>query len=108
MTCAQLHLACATLALLTAACATTSGLPERPVLKEYALPQRDYQLGSGLRVLVQEDHSTPLVVVTSVYGAGGTSDPVGHEGLAHLVEHLVFRSHPGDGKRPLWDVLQRT
>ena len=30
------------------------------------------------------------------------------EGLAHIVEHLVFRSLPGDGKRPLWDVLKRT
>jgi zinc protease len=82
-------------------------LPDQPVLKEYALPQKDFHLASGLRVLVQEDHNSPLVVVTSVYGVGGTADPPGREGLAHLVEHLVFRSRLAGGA-PLWEVLKRS
>jgi zinc protease len=95
------------LALVATACAAR-GLPDQPVLREFAVPQRDFALGSGLRVLVQEDHNAPLVVVTSVFSVGGTADPPGREGLAHLVEHLVFRSVPDYDRRPVWDILQRT
>jgi zinc protease len=82
-------------------------LPDNPVLPDYSVPQKDFQLDSGLRILVQEDHSTQLVVVAAVYGVGGVADPAGREGLAHFVEHLAFRSRPG-GTRQLWDVLKRT
>jgi zinc protease len=98
----------AVLAVLAVGCGLRNTLPEKMVLADYALPQRDFQLGSGLRVLVQEDHNTPLVVVTSVFASGSTSDPAGREGLAHLVEHLAFRSFPGGGQRPMWDLLKRT
>jgi zinc protease len=55
--------------------------------------------------VVQEDPSSDLVVVASVYGSGGTSETPGKEGLAHLIEHLAFRSR-FDGF-PLWDHLKR-
>jgi zinc protease len=93
--------------LLLTACAAR-GLPDQPVLRDYVVAQKDFPLGSGLRVLVQEDHNSPLVVVTSVFGVGGTADPPGREGLAHLIEHLVFRSVPEYDRRTVWDILQRT
>lgn len=73
------------------ACAGTS-LPDEPVLSSTVFLQRDFQLKSGLRVVVQEDPSTPLVVVTTIYGAGAGADPEGAGGLAHLLEHLTYRS----------------
>jgi zinc protease len=91
------------LALALSACATT--LPERPIIAPHPLRQRDIQMGSGLRVVVQEDHSTPLVVVAAIYGAGAIADPRGAGGLAHLVEHLTFRSRL-DGV-PVADRLKR-
>lgn len=51
---------------------------------------RDVQLKSGLRILVEEDHAAPIAGVVTVFGSGATADPPGKEGLAHLVEHLVF------------------
>ena len=63
-------------------------------------------LQSGARVLVLEDHSAPVVSTVAVYGAGGSSDPAGREGLAHFVEHLAFRSRPGGGPQ-MWDYLKR-
>lgn len=93
--------------LLTTGCAAAE-LPDTPQLKDYALPQMDFPLASGLRVLVQEDHSSPTVVVASVYMVGGAQDPKGVEGLAHFVEHLAFKSKFGGGKQMLWDILQRT
>ncbi|WP_415835091.1 M16 family metallopeptidase [Corallococcus soli] len=47
---------------------------------------------SGLRVVVERDARSPVVAMVAVVGAGGTSDPAGKQGLAHLVEHLAFRS----------------
>ena len=72
-----------------------AGLPDQPVLKDYDPEQWVGTPKSGLRVIVQEDHSSPLVTVVSTFGVGATSDPKGVEGLAHFVEHLVFRSQPG-------------
>lgn len=89
-----------------AGCAAT-GLPDRPVFKDYELKQTDFSrsLKSGLRVVLQEDHSAPMVTVVSVFNVASTSDPEGVEGLAHLVEHLAFRSTPGGVQ--VWDHLKR-
>jgi zinc protease len=89
--------------LLLLACAG-SGLPEQPILPEQSFAQRDFRLPSGLRVLVQEDHSAPLVAVAAVYGIGSSLDPAGQEGLAHLTEHLTFRAGQSP---PLDDRLRR-
>jgi zinc protease len=67
---------------------------------------RDFHLRSGLRVIVEEDHSAPVVGVVSVVGAGSTSDPPGKEGLAHLVEHLTFRAKPS-ADRAAWDLFDQ-
>jgi zinc protease len=91
---------------LATGCAT-GGLPDKPELKPYDQAQWVAPLKSGLRVIVQEDHSAPLVTVVATYGTGATSDPKGVEGLAHFVEHLVFRSKPGGGQQQYWDHLKR-
>jgi zinc protease len=54
-------------------------------------------LPSGMRIIIEEDHSKPVVAVVAVINAGGAGDPPGKEGLAHLVEHLTFRAKP-DGR----------
>ncbi|MGO9832487.1 MAG: insulinase family protein [Myxococcaceae bacterium] len=54
-------------------------------------------LPSGMRIVIEEDHSKPVVAVVTVVNAGAADDPVGKEGLAHLVEHLTSRAKP-DGK----------
>lgn len=49
----------------------------------------DFTLPNGLRVLLHEDHSSPLVAVELWYNAGSKYDPQGKAGLAHLVEHML-------------------
>src|SRR3982751_1463546 len=70
---------------------------------QFALRSLTYP--SGLRVLVERDTRTKLAGVFVVVGAGSTSDPAGKEGLAHYVEHLTFRSRPGD-RRPFRASLE--
>jgi zinc protease len=61
-------------------------------LREVRYDVRTVDLPSGMRVVVEKGSTRPLVAVVNVVDVGGTDDPPGKEGLAHLVEHLAFRS----------------
>ena len=49
-----------------------------------------FQLSNGLRVLVHEDHSTPMAVVNVLYDVGARDEDPNRTGFAHLFEHLMF------------------
>jgi predicted Zn-dependent peptidase len=49
-----------------------------------------FSLDNGLRVLVHEDKSTPLVALNILYDVGSRDEDPGMTGLAHLFEHLMF------------------
>ena len=47
-------------------------------------------LNNGLRVIVHEDNSTPLVAVNLLYDVGSRDENPTRTGFAHLFEHLMF------------------
>ncbi|RXF72319.1 M16 family metallopeptidase [Arcticibacter tournemirensis] len=47
-------------------------------------------LSNGLRVLVHEDHTTPMAVVNILYNVGARDEDPEKTGFAHLFEHLMF------------------
>jgi len=49
------------------------------------------RLDNGLEIFVIEDHSAPVVAYQTWFRAGSRHDPPGLEGLAHVLEHLMFR-----------------
>lgn len=49
-----------------------------------------FTLANGLRVLVHEDSSTPMVVVNVMYDVGARDEDPAKTGFAHLFEHLMF------------------
>ncbi len=49
-----------------------------------------FTLSNGLRVVVHEDHSTPMAVVNVLYDAGAKDEDPAKTGFAHLFEHLMF------------------
>ncbi|HEX3594389.1 MAG TPA: pitrilysin family protein [Polyangiaceae bacterium] len=55
-----------------------------------ALTVECFRLGNGLRVLICEDHSAPVVAYHTWYRVGSRHERVGKTGLAHLFEHLMF------------------
>jgi zinc protease len=57
---------------------------------DYKLPLTDYTLPNGLRVILAEDHSAPVVAVDIWYHVGGANDPEGRSGFAHMFEHMMF------------------
>ncbi len=60
-----------------------------------------FTLGNGLRVLVHEDNSTPLVALNILYDVGSKDEDPEMTGLAHLFEHLMYG---GSANIPEYDV----
>jgi zinc protease len=54
------------------------------------LALEDYRLPNGLRVVLNEDHSAPLVAVNVWYHVGSKNERPGRTGFAHLFEHMLF------------------
>lgn len=50
-----------------------------------------FSLDNGLEVLVIEDHRAPVVVQMMWYRAGAADEPAGKSGIAHFLEHLMFK-----------------
>lgn len=49
-----------------------------------------FTLDNGLRVLVHEDHATPMAVLNILYDVGARDEEPEKTGFAHLFEHLMF------------------
>ena len=51
----------------------------------------EFYLDNGLQVLVIPNHKAPIVKHMVWYKVGAVNEPVGKGGMAHLLEHLMFR-----------------
>jgi zinc protease len=51
-----------------------------------------YSLDNGMDVVVIEDHRAPVVVHMLWYRVGSADEPVGASGVAHFLEHLLFKA----------------
>ena len=54
----------------------------------------EYTLPNGLRVLLFPDPSKPTTTVNITYLVGSRHESYGETGMAHLLEHLVFKGTP--------------
>src|SRR5207244_4263755 len=54
----------------------------------------EYNLKNGLRVLFAPDPSKPTTTVNTTYLVGSRHESYGETGMAHLLEHLVFKGSP--------------
>ena len=51
----------------------------------------DFVLDNGMQVVVIEDHRAPVVMHMVWYRAGSADEPAGSSGIAHFLEHLLFK-----------------
>jgi len=66
-----------------------------------------FTLQNGLRVILHEDHSTPIVAVNVWYHVGSKNEVPGRTGFAHLFEHMMFQGslhHDNDYFVPLQEA----
>src|SRR6266481_6039762 len=54
-------------------------------------PIEQFTLDNGLRVVLNEDHSVPVVSVAVYYDVGSRNEREGRTGFAHLFEHMMFQ-----------------
>ena len=58
---------------------------------EISLPYEAYTLDNGLKVVLHEDHSDPIVALTIQYHVGSGRETPGKTGFAHFFEHMLFQ-----------------
>src|SRR5688500_17506221 len=85
--------AAAALIVIALAAPAAAQAPAPPIQVKYT----QFTLPNGLRVILHEDHSVPLVTVNTWYRAGSANEMPGRTGFAHLFEHLMFM---GSGHAP--------
>src|SRR5271166_3647200 len=66
-------------------------------------PPTTFALDNGLQVVVIEDHRTPVVTQMIWYKVGSADETPGKSGLAHFLEHLMFK---GTAKHPAGEFSQ--
>ena len=74
--------------------------------QDYALDLVDYTLPNGLRVILAEDHSAPVVAVDIWYHVGGANDPPDRSGFAHMFEHMMFEGSDNIGNDEYHALLE--
>src|SRR3569832_397927 len=66
-------------------------------------PPATFTLPNGLQVVVIQDHRTPVVTQMIWYKVGSADETPGKSGLAHFLEHLMFK---GTAKHPVGEFSQ--
>jgi len=66
-------------------------------------PPASFTLPNGMQVVVIQDHRTPVVTQMIWYKVGSADETPGRSGLAHFLEHLMFK---GTDKHPVGEFSQ--
>jgi predicted Zn-dependent peptidase len=75
---------------------------------------REYTLKNGMKVLVVERHSSPTVALWVRYKVGSANELSDERGIAHLLEHMLFKGTKTIGTRnyaaekPLMEQIEKT
>jgi zinc protease len=77
----------------TAAAALPPGVTQGPSVEGIT----QYTLSNGLRVLLFPDSTQPKTTVNITYLVGSRMESYGETGMAHLLEHMLFKGTPTSG-----------
>lgn len=73
---------------------TATALPKGMELVTSVEGINEYRLANGLRVLMFPDQTKQTITVNATYLVGSATENYGETGMAHLLEHLVFKGTP--------------
>jgi zinc protease len=71
------------------------------------IPVETYFLSNGLRVVLSQDHATPVVAVNLWYHVGSANERAGRTGFAHLFEHMLFQGSAQVAANEHFELVQR-
>ncbi len=96
-------LGCAVAAALTG----LVGLGPPAAAAPYVERVRETVLQNGLKLILLEDHKAPVVVFQIWYRVGSRNEALGHTGLSHLLEHMMFKGTDKVGPEEYSKIIQR-
>ena len=59
--------------------------------EQIKLDLKEHRLKNGLRLIMNEDHSSPIISVQVWYNVGSINERPGITGISHLFEHMMFK-----------------
>jgi len=71
-----------------------AALPKPAQVQQQVEGIAEYRLANGLQVLLAPDASKPTTTVNVTYRVGSKHENYGETGMAHLLEHLIFKGTP--------------
>ena len=72
-------------------CAGLSMIPASLTAQNVELEVIERSLENGMKILMVERHDSPTVALYLRFRVGGVDDPQGQTGIAHLLEHMMFK-----------------
>jgi zinc protease len=75
--------------------------------QSFKVPVDYFTLPNGLKVVVSEDRTAPVVLVEVIYNIGFRVEPKGRTGFAHLFEHMMFQGSANVGKMEHVSLMQQ-
>ena len=93
-------------ALLLSLALVGSASAQAPTSGPARFPVTEATLDNGLRVLIQEDPRNPIVAVQIFYRVGSRNELPGATGLAHFLEHMMFKGTPTHGRGEISRLIE--
>ena len=75
---------------------------------KFSIPIEYYKLDNGLRVVLSQDKTAPIVTVAVYYNIGFRIEPKDRTGFAHLFEHMMFQGSENLGKMEFIKLINKT
>jgi zinc protease len=85
---------------LIVAASATNTIPQELKVTETVLP-------NGLKVLLKEEHKSPVVTFQIWYRVGARNERLGKTGLSHVLEHMMFKGSKKYGPKQFSQTVQR-
>jgi zinc protease len=73
----------------------------------YAERVRETTLSNGLKIILLEDHKAPVTVFQIYYRVGARNEALGHTGLSHILEHVMFKGTDKVAPEEYSKIIQR-
>lgn len=92
--------------------ATVAQTSQTPLVKVEAkpgklvIPYEKYRLANGLTVIINEDHSDPIVHVEVTYHVGSNRETMKRTGFAHFFEHMMFQGSQNVADEEHFKIVQ--
>ena len=76
-------------------------------MNRLAIPLERHCLDNGLKIVLSQDSTVPIVAVNIWYGVGSRNELPGQTGFAHLFEHMMFQGSKHVPKNKHFELIER-